>query len=52
LAEIQINEIAIISTTSSNMDRENREGKAKGRSDKRITESKAQRRQALHCAQT
>jgi hypothetical protein len=28
------------------------EGKQKGKSDKRITESKAQQKEALHCAQT
>jgi hypothetical protein len=29
-----------------------REGKQKGKSDKRITESKARQKEALHCAQT
>jgi hypothetical protein len=32
-------------------DREKREGKQKGKSDERITESKAQQKEALHCAQ-
>jgi hypothetical protein len=29
-----------------------REGKQRGKSDKRITESKAQQKEALHCPQT
>jgi hypothetical protein len=33
-------------------DMENREGKQKGKSDKRITKSKARQKKALHCAQT
>jgi hypothetical protein len=33
-------------------DREKREGKQKGESDKRITESKGRQNEALHCAQT
>jgi hypothetical protein len=34
------------------MDKEKREGKQNGKSDKRITESKARQKDALHCAQT
>jgi hypothetical protein len=32
-------------------DREKEEGKQKGKSDKRIAESKARHKEALHCAQ-